>query len=165
MDSKTDLHFEFSQPSELDGKAVADLVRAVGSLEPNTTYAYLLLCSHFSDTCVVARHEGTIVGALLGYRMPAQPHVLFIWQIGTAQEMRGKGLGRAMLTALRERARSKGITHFAQTIAPSNEASWGLFRSWARRSGLTLTEGEGFSRDVFGGEDHEPEALVTIGPL
>ncbi len=148
-----------------DGKAVADLVVAVGSLEPNTTYAYLLLCSHFSDTCVVARHEGQIVGALLGYRMPAEPHVVFVWQVGTAASMRGKGLARAMLTALKERVQSQGVTHFALTIAPSNEASWALFKGWARRSGLSLEESVGFSRDVFGGEDHEPEALVTIGPF
>lgn len=155
----------FSAPTSAEAKAVADLVRRVGNLEPNTTYAYLLLCSHFAESCVVAKCQDELVGVLLGYRKPADPSRLFIWQVGTKAEMRGQGLAGAMLDTLKARAAAAGATHFELTIAPSNESSWLLFKKWAKRSGLNLKQEEGFSSSLFGDEGHEAEALVVIGPF
>lgn len=144
---------------------MADLVRGAGNLEANTTYAYLLLCSHFAETCVVAKNQNEVVGALLGYRKPGNPSRLFLWQVGTKAEMRGQGLASAMLDTLKVRAAATGVTHFELTIATSNELSWKLFKKWAKRSGLNLKQEEGFSSKLFGDEGHEAEALVVIGPF
>lgn len=163
--SSTNEKAYFSAPTPAEAKAVADLVRRVGNLEPNTTYAYLLLCSHFAESCVVAKYQDEVVGVLLGYRKPGDPSRLFIWQVGTKAEMRGQGLASAMLDALKTRAAAAGVTHFELTIAPSNELSWLLFEKWAKRHGLNFNQQEGFSSSLFGDEGHEAEALVVIGPF
>lgn len=152
-------------PTVSDGAAVAQFVRQAGSLEPNTTYAYLLLCHHFADTCVVAKQGDRVVGVLLAYRLPADPEAVFVWQVGTAADTRGQGVASTMLTTLKERVQKAGVRRFDVTIAPSNEASRALFRRWAEKMQLPISEASGFEKEHFGGEEHEPEPLLTIGPF
>lgn len=154
----------FLPPTLEDGAAVAALVRESGALEANTTYAYLLLCHHFSDTCLVAKDEGNIVGCAIGYRIPARPKVLFVWQIGVAPQARGRGLASKILDELVARPALRDIASLELTIAQSNEASNRLFDSFATRNGWSIARTRGFESHHFGAERHEHELLVTITP-
>lgn len=149
-------------PRLSDGALVSALVAEVGGLEVNTGYAYLLLCHHFSDTCAIAKIGEHIVGCVLGYRIPAHPEVLFIWQVGTRKEQRGTGLASRILDELISRPGLQEITSIQLTIAPSNEASSRLFRSFADRHGWAISDQEGFLPEHFGTSTHEEERLVTI---
>ncbi len=151
-------------PHLSDGGKVAQLVREVGELEPNTVYAYLLLCHHFSSTCVVAEREGAIVGCALAYRLPEDASRLFVWQIGVAQSARGQGLALSMLEHLFDRKELGDVMYVEQTIAPSNVASNRLFDSFARRRGLNIQRSPGFRAEDFEPFSHEEELLVSIGP-
>lgn len=51
------------------------------------------------------------------------------------------------------------------TITPDNEASWALFRSFARDFGAAVEESVLFSRERHFGGSHDDEVLLRIGPL
>uniref|UniRef100_A0A0G4I658 N-acetyltransferase domain-containing protein n=1 Tax=Chromera velia CCMP2878 TaxID=1169474 RepID=A0A0G4I658_9ALVE len=131
----------FRKPTVDDGAAITELVRSAGTLEPNTTYAYLLLAFFFSDTCVVAEADGhpphagedagppqcrgvdnekereetgtctqsdrtstapssSLLGCALGFRLPRDPSVLFLWQVEVHPSQRQRGLARALVLHL-----------------------------------------------------------------
>src|SRR5690606_24057476 len=94
-----------------DAAAVAQLVRQTETLEPNSTYAYLLLCTHFAETSVVAESGGALVGCALGYRVPSRPHTLFIWQIGVHPTAQRRGVALRLLDDLMRRPALRDVTH------------------------------------------------------
>jgi L-2,4-diaminobutyric acid acetyltransferase len=153
------------RPSLDDGAEVQQLVSASGGLEANTTYAYLLLSHHFSDTCVVAELKGKLVGCALGYRLPQEPRALFLWQIGVAPDFQGQGIGKRLLRALSDRPELADIERVELTIAPSNLASRHLFQSWALEMNTYMKCVGKFERDAFGPTTHEEEDVLSIGPL
>jgi L-2,4-diaminobutyric acid acetyltransferase len=141
------------------------LAAACPPLEANSCYAYLLLCSHFADTCILARDADGPVGYIAGYRLPARLDTLFIWQIGVHPRARGAGLGPAMIDALLAGPGADGVRHLETTVSPGNAASMKLFRGYARRAGLSLAEHPFLEPSHFGGETHEAEHLLRMGPF
>lgn len=152
-------------PRVADGAAIHRLVDASKPLDSNSTYAYLLLCRHFADTCVQAKRDGRTVGFVSAYRPPRTRDMIFVWQIAVAQDMRGRGLGRAMLQELLAREAVRGCRYMETTVSPSNEPSRRLFHSLARELGAPVEEGVLFQEGDFGGERHERETLIRIGPF
>ena len=157
-------------PTERDAAAVWQLLGRTGGLERNTAYAYLLLCSHFAATSVVAEQAasapgaGPLAGFVLAYRPPPRPSEVFVWQIGVAPEARGQGLGGRLLEGLLALPGCAGVTHLTATVGPSNDASRALFAGLARRRGVPCEVGPGFPAGLFP-EPHEDEDLLRIGPL
>jgi L-2,4-diaminobutyric acid acetyltransferase len=153
-------------PTAHDGARVWQLLGRTGGLERNTAYAYLLLCSHFADTSLVAEAGAgaDLAGFVLAYRPPARPGEVFVWQIGVAPEARGAGLGGHLLEGLIALPGCAGVTHLTATVGPSNRASRALFAGFARRRGVPCEVGPGFTADLFP-EPHEAEELLRIGPL
>lgn len=147
-----------------DGAPVAALVKATGVLDVNSTYAYCAVLEHFSATCVVAELDGALVGFVTGYRMPAEPDTLFVWQVGVAEAARGRGLATRMLLDLLDRAGNRDLTHIHTTIAPDNAASQRLFQALAEKLETGLTVGTGFTGTQLGG-GHPDEPLYRIGPF
>ena len=80
------------RPGVEDGAPLNLFIRTSPPLDMNSVYCNVLQCTHFSDTCVIAEKQGQIVGYVTGYRMPAEPDVYFLWQVGVGAEGRGKGL-------------------------------------------------------------------------
>ena len=134
-------------------------------LEPNTCYAYLLLCTHFRESCLLAEDDEGPAGYIAGYRPPKQPDTLFVWQIGVHARGRGLGLGKRMLQAVLARTENEDVNYLETTVAPDNPPSQGLFRSFAKDAGAECIEQEFFEPSHFGGDAHEAEHLFRIGPL
>lgn len=151
-------------PVVADAAAIWKLLPEVGNLERNSAYAYLLLCSHFAGTSVVAEREQQLAGFVLAYRPPSEPTSLFVWQVGVAPAARGSGLGTRMLDGALAREACAGVTHLTATVSPDNEASLALFRGFARRHGVACEIGTGFSASLFPAP-HPDEDLLRIGPL
>lgn len=155
----------FCRPDVADGPAIWQLVRDLGVLDVNSTYAYLLLCRDFADTCVVARRNESVLGFVTGYRPPPDREVVFVWQVGVSPEARGQGLAGTMLDTLVRSEGCRGVRFLETTVTASNEASRRMFGALARRLETELTESPGFGAELFPGEGHEAEPRLRIGPF
>lgn len=152
-------------PRVRDGAAIHALVAGCPPLDLNSVYAYLLLCEHFALTCVHAAVGGRTVGFVSGYRPPQREDVVFVWQVAVAAEQRGRGLAGAMLRELLARPGAAGCRYLETTVSPSNAASRGVFHRLAREVGAAVAERTLFDEQHFGGERHERETLISIGPI
>lgn len=152
-------------PRVRNGAAIHQLVDACKPLDLNSTYAYLLLCEHFAETCVHAERDGRTVGFISAYRPPQRDEVVFVWQVAVAEEMRGLGLARSMLEHLLARPALRGCRYLETTVSPSNEPSRRLFHGLARELGAQVTERVLFDEKDFGKAHHECEMLIRIGPF
>ena len=164
-EKNTEAALVFRHPEVADGLAIWRLLGQVGTLDSNSTYAYLMVCRDFADTSIVAEQDGRIVAFVTGYRPPRKAETVFVWQIGVAPEVRSRGLGGRLLDQL---LRSEGCSkvRFVETnVTPSNLASRALFEGLARRLGAPIVELEGFDSSLFADPSHEPERLLRIGPF
>ena len=161
---KIDSTFSFRTATMQDGVAVWKAVQAAGTLELNTAYFYLIFCSDFGQTCLIAQQNHQIAGVLVGYRPPKHPDTAFCWQIGVLPAWRGQGLARRMLEAWLALPANQDARWLTATVAASNEASKRLFRGYADSNGLTCTVTPHFTEDLLPA-GHEPEPLYRIGPI
>lgn len=176
----------FRPPTPSEGAALWQLVRETGVLEPNSAYAYALLCRDFASTCLVALQgdpsgqgdvertaqpgEGPLVGFVTAYRPPARPEAIFVWQIGVHPRAQGQGLGKRLLKELLELPAVADATYLEATVGVSNEASARLFKGVARELGAGCEIEPWFTEQHFpspegGARPHEDEPLYRIGPL
>lgn len=163
--SIADTAMTLRQPGLEDGAAVWRLVQETRPLDSNSCYAYLLLCTHFSDTCVVAVEGDELLGFVAAYCPPTARDVLFVWQVAVKSTARGRGIAKAMIRSLLDRAACQQVAFLEATVTPSNDASQALFRSLASAFHTVCKETCGFPSTAFGGDQHEAEILFRIGPL
>jgi L-2,4-diaminobutyric acid acetyltransferase len=128
-------------------------------------YCNLLQCTHFSTTSVVAVRGQNLVAAISGYLVPGREDTLFVWQVAVSESARGQGLGGRMLRDILARPECSGVRHLETTVTASNEASWALFRGFARRESAELQQTELFESALHFGGEKPTEILVKIGPL
>ncbi|APZ41985.1 diaminobutyrate acetyltransferase [Acidihalobacter ferrooxydans] len=150
------------RPRAADGARVWHLVENSGVLDRNSAYVYLLLCSHFSDTCAIAEQDDQLLGFVTGYRLPERPQTWFVWQVGVSARARGRGLGKRLLHAVLNR--HDDLNTIEATVSPSNRASRALFGSIARELHAPLRESDGFESHLFPAA-HEDEPALRIGPF
>lgn len=156
-----DLDIRFRAPTPEDGARMWSLIGEMGGLEQNTAYFYVLFCLDFTDTCIVAEADGRMAGFVLGYRPPARPDAMFVWQVGVAPWARRQRLAQRMIRALLDEL---GVTWLEATVTPDNEPSRKLFRSMAREYDTECQEIGFMTAEMFP-KSHEPEDLFRIGPL
>lgn len=142
-----------------------ELARDAGSLDLNSPYYYLTLSNQFSDTCIVAKSGNQVVGFIAGFRPPAAPDTLFVWQITVAHSHRRRGLAQDMLRALMARLSNNGVRYLEATVTPSNLASQRMFRAFAEAHGAPCDESPLYAADLFPAGDHEEERLLRMGPF
>lgn len=153
------------QPNLDDGAAVWKLVKNTKILDVNSSYSYLLWCSHFSETSVIIEVDHEIIGFVSGFIMPAASDRLFIWQVAVAETERGKGLASKMVHHLLKREACKDIHYIETTVSPSNIPSQKLFCSLARDLETDIHVSQCFTTDDFPEKGHEDELLHQIGPF
>jgi L-2,4-diaminobutyric acid acetyltransferase len=149
------LRFRSAVPA--DGVALWALARDAG-LDVNSTYAYVMFADYHRDTTVVAEDAGGLAGFVLGFRVPRDPDVVFVWQIAVAADRRGRGVGSSLLDELVARTGARAVE---ATVTPSNHASAAMFRALAARHGTTAAEETGYGEELFP-DGHEAEVLFRI---
>jgi len=155
----------FRKPEKADGHSIYQLIDECRPLDLNSQYCYLLLCTHFRDTCIIAENDESIVGFISGYIHPGQKDTIFIWQVAVSPSVRSRSIGSKMLDNLVMREGLKGISKMETTIGPTNEESKRLFLSFARRMNAPCNESVFFPQSLFGEKIHEEEVLFSIGPF
>lgn len=156
---------ELRKPNKDDGFRLHQLVEECPPLDPNSIYCNLLQCSHFAETGVAAEKGGDMVGFISGYIPPLQSDTVFVWQVAVHEKGRGQGLAKRMLKEIVARDACRNVTHMETTITEDNEASWALFRSFARDMDAELTSHVHFDKDRHFGGKHDSEFLLRIGPF
>lgn len=160
----------FRAPAAADAVALWRLARDSGSLDLNSPYAYLLWCTDFVDTSVVAgpeERDDEVVGFVGGYRPPTDLDHAFVWQVAVASDQRGRGLGRRLLQAFLARPGNRDARWLTATVTPDNAASLALFEGFAADLGVGCHRSERFGTELFPAETgvHQPELALRIGPL
>ena len=150
-------------PSLADGADMWRLARDSGTLDLNTSYAYLLLARDFAASSRLVLQDGEAVGFVLGYLRPTAPGTLFIWQIAVDASQRGKQVAGRMLDALLDDLPQ--VTQLETTITEDNTASQRLFASFARRHGAEERIEPLITEQHFPDAGHGAELLHTISPL
>ena len=157
--------FTFRRPEKSDGERVWRLIAECPPLDQNSLYCNLLQCTHFAETCVAAECDGELVGWVSGYCPPEEPDSVFVWQVAVHESARGAGLGRRMLETLINSDGAKKATKLKTTITKANDASWALFRSFAKSLDAAISDEEWLNRETEFGGRHDSEFMVTIGPF
>jgi L-2,4-diaminobutyric acid acetyltransferase len=156
---------EIAAPVAEDAAEIHALIAACPPLDGNSLYANLIQCTHFAQSCAVARIDGRVVGWISGHRPPGREGTYFLWQVAVHADARGTGLARRLLTQILSRPEQSDVVRIETSITRANNASWALFHSIARWLGASLKEAPWFDRDRHLGGHHDTEHLVTIGPF
>lgn len=155
------------RPELKDGPAVTGLINSCPPLDTNSAYCNLLQCSHFSGTSVIAETDADkdIAGFISGYVIPERADTLFIWQVAVAESARGQKLASRMLSEILKRPECGSVRYLETTITLDNQASWALFRSFAREKKTELHSSEWMNSETHFAGAHDSEILVRIGPF
>ncbi len=163
--AETLLPVTIRRPEREDGAAVWQLVADSVTLDTNSMYCNLLQCTHFSATCALAEMNGEIVGWVSGHVLPEQTDTYFVWQVCTAEKVRGQGLAKRLITSVLTRPACADVTRLQSTITENNAPSWALFHALARSLDAELARAPHFQCDLHLAGRHETEHLVSIGPF
>jgi L-2,4-diaminobutyric acid acetyltransferase len=159
------IEITLQHPTSHDGAPVNQLIADCPPLDTNSVYCNLLQCSHFAETSIIAKSGEQVVGFTSGYRVPARPEVLFVWQVAVSKEARGQGLASRLLQAQLDAEACKGVEFIETTITKDNDASRALFRAFAEKNGGTVEEFPHFDRMEHFQDKHDSEFLIRIGPF
>jgi L-2,4-diaminobutyric acid acetyltransferase len=157
------IKIDFSTPILEDGSKIYELVKRSFPLDLNSQYAYMLICTHFSNTSIVAKVDNQVVGFVSAYLLPKSPQTLFIWQVAVDKSMRNQGLAKRLLKEILQNL--PNIKWIETTISPSNKASLKLFKSIALELNVSIQKSPFFDAALFQNEEHESEELYRIGSL
>jgi L-2,4-diaminobutyric acid acetyltransferase len=128
----------------------------------NSRYTYFLLAKDFSDTCVVAEHDGKIVAFSSGYVPPSRQDTFFSWETVVHEKYRGYSLQKRMLLHQIKTTKAK---FFEGTVNPSNEVSKKNFSDIAELLNTKCKKKMLFKEEDFENDGHEAEILYRIGPI
>ncbi|MNY20572.1 L-2,4-diaminobutyric acid acetyltransferase [compost metagenome] len=160
--SAISLRFRAAQPH--DGAELWRVAQATRTLEVNSAYFYLVFASDFASTCLVAEHDGQVVGMVIGYQPPQDAHSAFVWQIGLLPAYQGQGLGLQLLEHWRALPALRDCAFVTATVADDNLASQALFRRLARVHGVACEVRPHFTANMFPA-GHSSEPLFRLGPF
>ncbi len=148
-----------------DAPAIHQLVMECKTLDLNSRYLYLLLCTHFDSYTLTAKTPGgSLAGFVSSYPHPKMKNTLFIWQVGVSSNHRKQGIASRLLNTLISNAVLSNIKYIEATVTPSNRASFNLFVKIANNLQAKLHSEPLFEKSLLP-ENHEEEWLIRIGPI
>ncbi len=160
-----DLQISFGMPVEKDAKDIWELIKNTRNLDLNSAYSYLILCKYFSESCIIAKTGGKVIGFISAFQTPNNPEFLFIWQVAVDSNYRRMGLAMNMFEHLLIRKKCQQIRYIEITVNPSNAAAYSLYHRLANRLDTSCEASICFPSCLFPGAQHEDEIMLRIGPL
>jgi len=166
---KETLKLTLRPPLPEDGALVHQLIEQCPPLDANSMYCNLLQCTHFAGTSVAAVQENetqnNLSGFISAYLIPERNNTLFIWQVAVSEQARGLGLAGNMLKQILDRPQCAQVSYLETTITDSNQASWALFKSLAKKLETRLEKSAMFDREKHFAGEHDSEFLARLGPF
>lgn len=153
--------FILREPEKEDAKSIYSLIKNGGVLDLNSEYLYLLLATHFKESCCLIEYQSQIIGFVSAYYLPSSSKTLFIWQVAVKEEFRGKNLAFKMIENISKRKSTEFLT---TTVSPSNIKSKRVFEKVAEHFKTDIKSNICFSKGDFINA-HEEEIQFTIGPI
>jgi L-2,4-diaminobutyric acid acetyltransferase len=157
------------------GQALHALVASCKPLDENSLYCNLLQASHFGATSMGAWQQASLglepqlIGSITGYRLPNDPHTLFVWQVAVDKQARGQGLGLQLLSHLLAHLLTNQsqtpVTHLQTSITTNNTASWALFKRFAKQLAAPTRTDVLFEHSAHFGGSAPTEHVLTVGPI
>lgn len=156
---------EFREPSIVECSGITKLAKQTDRLDSNSNYLYVLCCLHFAQTCAVAKRGKDTVAFLIGYRVPDDPSIFFVWQTATKPRHGIPNLGLKLMLHSARKAFAAGATEIQATVDWNNKPIVMLFKAVARELSADIS----FSHFCDGrllcvGDDakHHDETLISI---
>jgi len=154
----------YRPPRAPDAAPIWRLAPQRGGPHHDTGYAYLLLCTHFADTGVVAELDGAVVGFALAYRPPIRPHDTFVSHLGVADGHDKAELAARLLDQLVSRQACRDSQFLCMTCNLRDLPLQTWFRQFARRRSTRCAIEPCFTSTMFP-QPHPDEHLLRVGPL
>lgn len=104
-------------------------------VRPRTHSDYWLYANLFSSTCPVAIIDEDVVGAVIAFRSQDLPDEVYVQDVATHPEHRGKGVARTLLSTVSEYAIQHACTRMYLTSEPDNGVA---HRTWLSLGFLNL---------------------------
>ena len=151
------------EPRGGDALPIWQAVTATPELDNNSWYCYLLLCTHFADTCAVASDDTGMVGFITGFASGRDSSTWFVWQLWVQPELRGQGVA----AKLAEHVVGQDASRFRAvqaTVDPKNLGSMTFIRELAQRRNATMRVEPYLGAHLFPAAEgpHGQEDLVTL---
>ncbi|RTR25975.1 GNAT family N-acetyltransferase [Shewanella atlantica] len=141
------IQIRLADKSDLQGVNVLEQICFPGHCYPDFFFRQALDC--WPEGFLLACDDGTPQGYLLA-SPGAEPHLCWILSVAVNETLRGRGIGRKLLTQFLNRL-PPSVTHVNLTVAPENSA-----KELYLKLGFEET---GYESDYFG--DDEPRLLLT----
>jgi L-2,4-diaminobutyric acid acetyltransferase len=155
----------FRSPVPDDGPEIHALLRRCRGLDINSPQNYLLLCEHFSSTCIVVEQDSRVVAFISSYVLPERHDTLFIWQLAVDKHLRGQGLAKRLFRHLLSLHNLKRIRYVEAMLNPCNKVAQPLFESLAKQCHCDMSRLTVYPASMFGNANHGEEHLVRVGPI
>lgn len=117
--------------SVADVEGIVQFVESCPPLDLHTPFTYWVTLRYWGRHCFVATMADRIVGYASAIGSGGGDDVLYLWQIGVASELRGRGLAQRLIESVADVGRESGFQVLQVSIAPDNEASLRAFRRFA----------------------------------
>lgn len=164
--SNTPPNYRIRAPRLADAPAVHALIGRCPPLDTNSLYCNLLQCYHHAETCALAEsEEGRLRGFVSGYRLPAYPENLFLWQIAIDEQARGRGLAKRLIWTILGRPICRGVRYLRATISADNIPSWAMFQGLADSLQADRKRRVLFDSTEHLADQHASEDELIIGPF
>jgi len=155
----------FRTPVPDDGSEIHALLTRCQGLDINSPQSYLLLCEHFSSTCMVAEQDNRVVAFISSYALPERHDTLFIWQLAVDEHLRGQGVAKRLFRQLLSMRNLKRIRYVEAMLDPGNKVAQTLFASLARKCHCDLDRLTVFPASMFNDAGHGEQHMVRVGPI
>lgn len=143
--------------TENDAALLKSLATECQPLLVNGVYVNIFLAKYFGNSCFILEIDKQPIGFISGLKGTVDPKVFFLWQMGLAQNQRGKGYSTVLIERIFEAARDLKCKKVQFSIAPTIDSSFHAISRFAARNRLNMSiiEEKKYSDPLTGKQGHE----------